>query len=105
MKLIAASPAGYRAGVAKTSLNDVFDDIARGLTELGFNVVRTPLPMAYDDDSTNTRYWYFATGNNVLTQDNPRKVWIPSYGHGPWAKLAATDTLNQRIWELGGQGR
>lgn len=78
---------------------DVFNDIAIGLDELGFSVVRTPLPMAYDDDdSGNTRFWYFATGNNVLAQDNPRKVWIPSYGHGPWAKLAATDALNAQIW-------
>lgn len=82
------------------AMQDVFDDIALGLQELGFNVVRTPLPMAYDDDDAGrTRYWYFATGNNVLTQDNPRKVWIPSYGHGPWAKLAATDAANRQIWE------
>jgi hypothetical protein len=35
----------------------------------------------------------------VLTQDDPRRVWIPTYGHGPWAKLAATDEANRRIWE------
>jgi hypothetical protein len=82
------------------AMADVFDDIARGLGELGFNVVRTPLPMAYDDDDTErVRYWYFATGNNVLTQDDPKRVWIPTYGHEPWAKLAATDELNKRIWE------
>jgi hypothetical protein len=82
------------------AMQDVFDDIARGLGELGFNVIRSPLPLAYDDDdSTRTRYWYFATGNNVLTQDTPKKVWIPTYGHGPWAKLAATDDAIRRIWE------
>ena len=61
--------------------------------------------MAYDDDdSEKRRFWYLATGNNVLTQDNPRRVWIPSYGHGPWAKLAATDALNKQIWrQLGYQ--
>jgi hypothetical protein len=81
------------------AMQSVFDDIALGLRELGFNVVRTPLPMAYDDDDVDrTRYWYFATGNNVLTQDSPKRVWIPSYGHGPWAKLAATDALHKRIW-------
>ncbi len=82
------------------AMQDVFDDIARGLAEVGFNVVRNPLPMAYDDDdSDKLRYWYFATGNNVLTQDNPKKVWIPTYGHGPWSKLAATDAANQSIWQ------
>jgi hypothetical protein len=82
------------------AMADVFDDIAIGMEELGFKVIRTPLPMAYDDDdSEKARYWYFATGNNVLTQDHPRRVWIPSYGHGPWAKLAATDRLNKQIWE------
>ena len=82
------------------AMAEVFDDIARGLEELGFNVIRTPLPMAYDDDDAErTRYWYFATGNNVLTQDQPQKVWIPSYGHGPWAKLAATDEAHRQIWD------
>lgn len=82
------------------AMQDVFDDIAAGLGALGFNVVRNPLPMAYDDDdSEKVRYWYFATGNNVLTQDTPKKVWIPSYGHGNWGKFAVTDTENARIWE------
>jgi hypothetical protein len=82
------------------AMQDVFDDIASGLQSLGFNVHRNPLPMSYDDDdSDKVRYWYFATGNNVLTQDNPRRVWIPTYGHGHWAKLAATDAENKRIWE------
>ncbi len=82
------------------AMQEVFDDIAAGLVALGFNVIRNPLPMAYDDDdSDNTRYWYFSTGNNVLTQDNPKKVWIPTYGHGHWAKFSATDTENKRIWE------
>ena len=82
------------------AMQDVFDDVAAGLSALGFKVIRNPLPMAYDDDDTdNTRYWYFATGNNVLTQDGPKKVWIPTYGHGNWTKLAATDAENKRIWE------
>ncbi len=82
------------------AMPEVFDDIARGLEELGFSVIRTPLPMAYDDDDAErTRYWYFATGNNVLTQDDPRRVWIPSYGHGPWSKLAATDEAIKQVWQ------
>lgn len=82
------------------AMQDVFDDIASGLRALGFNVVRNPIPMAYDDDDVNkTRYWYFATGNNVITQDNPKKVWIPSYGHDNWGKLQATDAQNKQIWE------
>ncbi len=81
-------------------MQNVFDDIAAGLVALGFKVVRTPLPMAYDDDdSKKLRYWYFATGNNVLTQDKPKKVWIPTYGHDNWAKFSVTDAENKRIWE------
>ena len=86
--------------LAEGAMQDVFDDIANGLQALGFNVLRNPLPIAYDDDDAQrVRYWYFATGNNVLVQDNPKRVWIPTYGHGPWAKLAATDAENKRIWE------
>lgn len=82
------------------AMQNVFDDIAAGLESLGFNVVRNPLPMAYDDNDTKrVRYWYFATGNNVIIQDNPRKVWLPTYGHGPWTKFTATDAENRRIWE------
>jgi hypothetical protein len=86
--------------LAEGAMQDVFDDIAAGLQALGFKVIRNPLPMAYDDDdSERTRYWYFATGNNVLTQDNPKKVWIPTYGHGYWTKVAVTDAENKRIWD------
>lgn len=82
------------------AMQDVFDDIAAGLEELGFKVVRNPLPMAYDDDDAQKlRYWYFATSNNLLSQDDPRQVWMPTYGHGNWGKLSATDAENKRILE------
>lgn len=82
------------------AMQEVFNDIAAQLTILGFNVIRNPIPMAYDDDdSEKTRYWYFATSNNVILQDTPKVVWIPTYGHGVWSSLAATDARNKEIWE------
>ena len=26
-------------------------------------------------------------------------MWLPTYGHGGWASLAATDEANRRVWE------
>lgn len=82
------------------AMQTVFDDIAAGLESEGFNIVRNPLPMAYDDDDRrNRRYWYFASSNNVYSQTDPKKVWLPTYGHGPWSKLEATDDANRQMWE------
>jgi hypothetical protein len=85
------------------SMSEVFDDIARGLKQLGFTVIRNPLPLVYVDDPENKeRLWYFATSNNALVQVPARGqkiVWLPTYGHGAWAELAATDRRNREIWE------
>ncbi len=82
------------------AMQDVFDDIATSLSEIGFEVIRNPMPMAYDDDDIDKkRYWYFATGNNVIVQDTPKKVWLPTYGHDQWSKLSVTDQKNKEIWE------
>lgn len=81
------------------AMQPVFDDIARGLEELGFRVIRNPLPTAYDDDDEEKkRYWYFATGNNVILQDDPKTVWLPTYGHDAWGKLSVTDDANAELW-------
>jgi hypothetical protein len=62
-----------------------------------------PLPLTYVDDSeTRQRAWYFATGNNALVHrpaDGRNMVLIPSYGHGPYSHLEATDARNREIWE------
>lgn len=85
------------------SMQAVFDDIAKQMEILGFNVERTPLPLVYDDDVANkTRYWYFATSNNAITQDDPKIVWLPTYGHGVWKNLSKTDEANKVIWEQNG---
>ncbi|MFN2502650.1 MAG: hypothetical protein ABR540_00135 [Acidimicrobiales bacterium] len=79
-----------------------FDEVARQLTGLGFEVIRTPLPRVYvDDPRTRTRRWYFATSNNCLVEitDTSKRVWLPTYGHGPWEALRATDDANRAIWE------
>jgi hypothetical protein len=85
------------------SMSEVFDDIAHELKKLGFTVIRNPLPLVYvDDPDTKERLWYFATANNALVQvpnRGQRIVWLPTYGHGAWAALAATDRRNREIWE------
>jgi hypothetical protein len=85
------------------SMQEVFDNIAKGLNKLGFSVTRNPLPLAYvDDASTKERRWYFATANNALVQitdSGEKSVWLPAYGFGNWTALAATDKANVKVWE------
>jgi hypothetical protein len=78
----------------------VFDDIASQLKAAGFDVIRNPLPLIYmDDEARRERLWYFATSNNALVQNAPAKhVWLPTYGHGNWPELQATDRANAKIW-------
>lgn len=81
---------------------EVFDNIARGLERRGFRVIRNPLPLAYMDDPQNKeRVWYFATSNNALVQiaNGTKRIWIPTYGHGAWGALRATDDANRAVWE------
>ena len=51
------------------------------------------------------RSWYYATSNNVLVHapDGERPVvMLPTYGHGPFEGLEATDQRHAEIWtELG----
>jgi hypothetical protein len=81
----------------------IFDDVARELEAQGFDVRRNPLPLTYvDDPGRRTRRWYFATSNNCLVQiddEAGNAVWLPTYGHGPWGDLEATDTANRQVWE------
>lgn len=90
----------------------LFDDVAEKLAEQGFEVIRNPLPLTYADgrrsvegEERDVRIWYFASSNNCLVQIDEREgnhVWLPTYGHGAWKELAATDEANGRIWaELG----
>lgn len=90
-------------------LQEHFDDVARSLADEGFEVVRNPLPLTYGDGrravdgvTRNVRLWYFAGANNCLVQIDTAAgdhVWLPTYGHGPWAELAVVDGANRRIWE------
>ncbi len=88
--------------VKPEAMVEIYDDIANQLSSLGFNVVRNPLPLTYDDDeNTRDRYWYFATSNNALVLNDgfTKKVWLPTYGHRKWLELTATDAQNKTIWE------
>lgn len=112
------SPSGkYRVLVGSPALADqilerppvpqgmaaLFDDIARTLARRRFEVIRTPLPITYvDDPVARTRMWYFATSNNCLVEIDDRagtrRVWLPTYGHGDWSDLDATDQANAALW-------
>jgi hypothetical protein len=85
------------------ALSPVFDDVAHGLESQGFEVIRNPLPLTYvDDPAARQRFWYFATSNNCPVQIDEAEgslVWLPTYGHGAWGELAATDDANRRLWE------
>jgi hypothetical protein len=84
------------------ALSEIFDDVARQLETQGFEVIRNPLPLTYvDDPLAKERTWYFATSNNCLVQieADSKHVWLPTYGHGAWADLVATDEANRRVWE------
>ena len=85
------------------SMAEIYDNVARGLNRIGFDVIRNPLPLVYvDDPEDRQRIWYFATANNALlhtTESGQNTVWLPSYGHGNWRSLAATDKRNREIWE------
>lgn len=88
--------------VKPEAMAEIYDDIADQFRILGFEVIRNPLPLTYDDDeSTRERFWYFATANNALVQNNgsEKKVWLPTYGHRKWPELVATDAKNKSIWE------
>jgi hypothetical protein len=89
--------------VSPYAMQEVYDNVAKGMKNAGFEVERNPLPLVYSDDiGRKERTWYFATSNNCLVQNSQthgKIVWIPTYGYGPWSKLAATDEANKRIWE------
>ena len=35
----------------------------------------------------------------MILQDNPKTVWLPTYGHENWSKLSKVDAKNSEIWE------
>lgn len=106
------------------SMQEVFDGVAAELEALGFAVCRNPLPLVYwvedvardyfrsrdpetfrvleerNVDQVPLYHWFFATANNALVQDlaSDRRVWLPTYAHGDWTSLAATDAANAELW-------
>ena len=89
-------------GRVPEAIQAALDDIAEQLLALDFDVIRNPLPMVFcDQPETRLREWYFASSNNALVQDCPeggRLVLLPTYGHGNWPELAATDETNASLW-------
>lgn len=111
-RLLVGSPAAADALLDRPpvdhAVSPLFDDIAEQLRDEGFDVIRNPLPLTHGDGrrlvdgvARDVRLWYFATSNNCLVQIDAAEgdhVWLPTYGHGPWRELAATDDANRRIW-------
>lgn len=91
-----------RTPLRPQAMAEVFDDIARQLAEQGFDVHRNPLPLVYaDDEQRRLRRWYFATSNNALVhrpKDGAATVFLPTYGHGAFPELEATDAANENLW-------
>lgn len=88
--------------VPETAMVEVFDSIAKQFSEYNFRVVRNPIPLVYVDDiERKERTWYFATSNNALVEiyTGTKRVFLPTYGHGNWTELVATDNKNKEIWE------
>lgn len=88
--------------VEKHAMEHIYNDIAKNLANQGFEVIRNPLPLIYQDNpKEKIRSWYFATANNALVEisDANKEVWFPTYGYGPWSNLVATDQANKKIWE------
>lgn len=87
------------------AMRAAFDDCAARLEGAGFAVLRNPLPLVYADNHiTKVRHWYFASSNNAIVEidGTRRSVWLPTYGHGRWKALEATDRRNEEIWrEMG----
>jgi hypothetical protein len=85
------------------AMAEIYDNIAQQLQRTGFDVIRNPLPLTYvDDTEARERYWYFATANNALVHrpaGSDNVVLLPSYGHGPYEHLKATDARNREVWE------
>lgn len=91
------------------ALSAHFDDVAAQLAGFGFEIWRNPLPLTYgdgrrhvEDELRDVRLWYLATANNCLVQIDDAEgdhVWLPTYGHGAWRELAATDAVNRQLWE------
>jgi hypothetical protein len=84
------------------AMAEVFDNIARQLSR-DFDVIRNPLPLTFlDFPEYRERLWYFATANNALVHRPAAGspiAFLPSYGHGSFEKLRATDDRNRQVWE------
>lgn len=83
------------------AMSEIFDNVAHGLEQIGFEVHRNPLPLTYvDDDEQLLRNWYFASANNSLVEitGNTRSIWMPAYGFGDWEHLKKTDEANGEVW-------
>jgi hypothetical protein len=89
--------------ILKYGIPELFDDVAQGLINNGFEVIRLPLPVIYlDEPEKKKRFWYFTTYNNCLVEiidENNKTIWLPTYGYGEWKILKKTDEKAREIFE------
>ncbi|MEM7105344.1 MAG: hypothetical protein AAF502_19555 [Bacteroidota bacterium] len=82
------------------ALASQYTKTAANLEELGFKVVRNPMPKVKGDDGTI--FDYHAYYNNCLVQideEHGKKVWLPQYGSDKFPALREYDQENQKIWK------
>lgn len=76
-----------------------FDAVATQLENAGFEVIRNPLPLVYEDNGgTSERQYYFASYNNAIVQRNPNRVLLPTYRHAS-PELKVLDEEHVALWE------
>jgi hypothetical protein len=99
-------------------LQSEYDEVAAQLDALGFEVLRSPLPLieaefrypapetvTLEDGSTaevvGEIEWYHPTSNNCLVQidGDAHDVWLPTYGQEHVPALAPIDARHKEIWE------
>ena len=103
-------------------LADAFDSVSKNLCDLGFEVIRNPLPLRWTKERVDVSTFetidsgvfnrlteagltsvdvyrsFFASSNSALVQISQTAgniVWLPTYG----PDLGPTDAENERIWK------
>lgn len=89
--------------ILKYGMPELFEDVAQGLINNGFEVIKIPLPVVYiDEPEKKERRWYFTSYNNCIVEiiDGTNKtIWLPSYGYGNWQILKKTDDYAKKVFE------
>ena len=72
-----------------------YESLAQGVKEL-------EAKGATDNANVSVRDWHHITWNNCLVENSSAKgkhVYLPTFGHGPYAKLSEVDAEMKKLWE------